>query len=560
MKRYTYTPVSLPREMLQDAQLRLIHPTILSILYKRGYNTVAKLKDALFGDPNAIIHRREMLGVASAVVLLKKAIENRERIIIYRDYDCDGIAAGAVSMECLLGLGAVVDHYANIRGIDGYGMCPAGVDSILSKWPDTKVILTVDNGIVAHEGIRHAKAAGLTVIVTDHHEPGETLPAADAIVDPKQDGETYPYKHLCGAGVIFKLMLALYAELGKHIAPVMATLDIVALATVADVVPLTGENRDIVKAGLQLINEGKRPFFAAMLDKLGEANLNAHFGVAFLLAPMVNSVSRLDGDTQFVVDMMISHDGALLKDQVEELYAMNVKRKEITNREMALVDEVFPSQASASDSAIIIREDSLTEGVIGILAGRLKQAYNRPCIVFTMNDKGLLKGSARGCDGFELKKALDMLPDGLLTAYGGHSKAAGITLKPDKYEDFKRAFIALTDSAFAGSSFVECQELDAVLEESGCTKEFVEELQRLEPFGEGFPVPVFGLKARPTSVFYMGENQKHVKYVTENHLAVIQWNQGDAARKRESYPNKFVGTLSLNVWKNTVSVQFICDG
>lgn len=500
-----------------------------------------------------------MLGTSSAVSILKRAILNHERIIIYRDYDCDGISAGAIAMDCLSGLGAIVDHYANIRGIDGYGMCPAGIDNILAKWPDTKVILTVDNGITAQAGIQHAKETGLTVIVTDHHEPGDKLPAADAVIDPKQAGEIYPYPHLCGAGVVFKLMLALYAGMGKHIAPVMDELDIVALATVADVVPLTGENRDLVKLGLQLINEGRRPFFSAMLDKLGEANLNAHFGVAFLLAPMVNSVSRLDADTGFVVDMMISRDLPRVREQVDTLYEMNSRRKDITAREMSIVESVLPAQASEKDTAIIVREDSLTEGVIGILAGRLKQTYNRPCIVFTMNDRGLLKGSARGSDGFELKKALDQLPDGLLLAFGGHSKAAGITLMPEKFPDFKRAFTALTDSALAGSSFVEVLELDAVLDEADCTQEFVEELQRLEPFGEGFPAPIFGLRANPVSISFMGENQKHAKYVTDGHLAIIQWNQGEEARKRAAFPKKFVGSLSLNFWRNTVSVQFICD-
>lgn len=318
LKKYTFDSIPLPSDIANDPQLKLLNPLLLSVIYKRGYRTVPEIKDFLTPDKKQVMRSFEMLGTDKAVRLLSRAIKHLDHIVVYRDYDCDGISAGAISMECLTALGANVDHYANRRGIDGYGMCPAGVDNILAKWPDTKLILTVDNGISAHEGIRRAKDAGLTVIVTDHHEAGDSLPPADVVIDPKQPGEIYPFHHLCGAGVVFKLMLALYAHMGKHISPVMDTLDIVALATVADVVPLTGEDRALVKTGLEQINEAKRPFFAAMLAKSELKNLNAHYGVSFMLAPMVNSVSRLDADTDMVVDMLLSDDPVWLSTEVTQ--------------------------------------------------------------------------------------------------------------------------------------------------------------------------------------------------------------------------------------------------
>ena len=176
MKKYKFDSIPVPPEIANDPQLKLIDPILLSVIYKRGYRTVPEIMDFLTPDKTRVMRSYTMTGTDVAVQMLEQAIRNNDHIVIYRDYDCDGISAGAIAMECLSALGAYVDHYANQRGIDGYGMCPAGVDSILAKWPDTKIVLTVDNGISAHDGIRYAKGAGLRVIVTDHHETGTELP------------------------------------------------------------------------------------------------------------------------------------------------------------------------------------------------------------------------------------------------------------------------------------------------------------------------------------------------------------------------------------------------
>jgi len=555
---YTYHSVSVPDNILNCRQLRNINPVLLEILYKRGYQTETQMQQFLFPDISSILQDMNIKGIDMAVKLLETHIKAGDRIVIYRDYDCDGCAAGAVAVECLQQLGARVEHYANRRSVDGYGLCKHGIETIMSRWPDTQVIMTVDNGISAHAGIDYAKTLGLTVIVTDHHECGDTLPKADALVDPKRPDETSSFRDLCGAGVIFKLMLALYRHMGKYIEPVMRTLDLVALATVADVVPIVSENRFLVQEGLKQINSGARSFFAALLTK-GEYNhINAHRGLAFGLAPMVNSISRMDLDTDDVVEAMLSKDMDRVNALVDMLIFTNEDRKQTTNRAYESIQEQLPAPSSA-DAAIIVRDDSLPDGIIGIIAGRLKEQYNRPCVVATSINGGIVKASARGPEWFHLTEALDKISSGVLLGYGGHAQAAGFSVPLEKFSAFANEFTQIVRQAIPKNEPTAKKEIDAVLSEADFSRAFVQELQLLEPFGAGFPPPLFGLKADPTEVVYMGQQKRHVKYKTASGLDIIQFGQGDSARQRTRFPKKFVGSPSLNIWKNTVTVQFICE-
>ena len=349
-------------------------------------------------------------------------------------------------------------------------------------------------------------------------------------------------------------MLALFRSLERDTGPVLDTLDLVALATVADVVPLTGENRTMVREGLKLINSRQRPFFRALMEETGMTDITAQRGLGFSFAPMVNSVSRLDRDTDEVVRMMISRDLDWIRPRVASLVELNNERKALSEREGLL-----KGIQDVGQTCILVRDDTLREGIIGILAGKLREEFNRPAVVFTRNDQGLLKGSARSVDAFPLKQSLDRIPPGILLGYGGHTLAAGLSLLPENFDAFSRSFTALTDAALAGSDFLEWQEIDLVIQEEECTRDLLFSLHILEPFGAGCPAPVFGLRALPVSVTYMGKEQQHVKYLTASGLQVIQWGQGDAARNRSGFPRKFVGFPSLNVWRNTASVQFICQ-
>ncbi len=552
---YTYNPASVPESLLQDPRLQGLGPQVLTILYKRGLRSSDAIRDFITSDMDTLLRCTEMRDTGRAVDILARAIRSGDRIVVYRDYDCDGCSAGAVVLECLAGLGARVEQYTNRRSTDGYGVCSAGIRRILEFWPDTAVLVTVDCGITSLEGTALARKAGLQVIVTDHHEAGATLPDADAILDPKCPGEIYPFPHLCGAGVAFKLMLALCQAMGRDTGLVLRTLDLVALATVADVVPLTGENRTIVREGLKMINALQRPFFQALMEQTGSRDITASGALAFLFAPMVNSFSRLDQDTDEVVRLMLSRDRAELNRGVRRMMDLNEHRKAITQEES---DAVMADLQDRGQTSILVRRDSLTEGVIGIIAGKIREAYNRPAAVMTRNAEGILKGSARSVDAVPLKQTLDRIPEGILLTHGGHALAAGFSLLPENYEAFVRAFTALTDQALAGSDFRETREIDLVLQEEECTQNLIRQLDLLEPFGAGCPSPLFGLRASPTSVTYMGQQSQHVKYHTRSGLQIIQWNRGEQARRTPVPPKKFVGTPQLNVWRNTCTVQFVC--
>lgn len=556
--KYTYQAVSTPDSILNCGMLRNINPVFLDILYKRGYKTETQVQQFLFPDVSSILQDLDVKGMDIAVNLLERHIKANDRIIIYRDYDCDGCASGAIAVECLHQLGAKVEHYANKRSIDGYGLCKQGIENILTRWPDTKVVVTVDNGISAHSGIDYAKSLGLTVIVTDHHECGKILPSVDAIVNPKRPDETCSFRDLCGAGVTFKLMLALYKHMGKHIEPVIRTLDLVALATVADVVPVISENRFLVQEGLKQINAGNRPFFAALLSKGKYSNINAHQGLAFGLVPMVNSISRLDLDTDIVVEMMLSKDMDRVNALADLLISTNDHRKQVTKDAYELIQSQLPEPTSA-DFVIVVRNDSLPDGIIGIIAGRLKEQYNLPCVVATANGDGTIKASARSPEWFHLKEALDQISDGILLGYGGHAQAAGFSVTPDKFNAFIAEFTQLARHSAPKDTVEVTREIDAVLSELDFSRAFVQELQILEPFGSGFPPLLFGLKADPTEVVYMGQQKQHVKYKTASGLDIIQFGQGDQARRRAHFPRKFVGSPSLNIWNKTVTVQFVCE-
>lgn len=556
--KYTYQPVAAPANILNSGTLCNINPVLLDILYKRGYKTEAQIQQFLFPDLSSILQDLDIKDMDTAIQLLERHIKAKDRIVVYRDYDCDGCASGAIAVECLRQLGARVEHYANKRSIDGYGLCEQGIENILARWPDTKVIMTVDNGISALSGIGYAKSLGLTVIITDHHECGDTLPSADAIIDPKRPDETCSFRDLCGAGVVFKLMLALYKHIGKYIEPVIQTLDLVALATVADVVPIISENRFLVQEGLKQINAGTRPFFASLLSKGKYNNINAHRGLAFGLVPMVNSISRLDLDTADVVEMMLSKDMDRVNTLADMLISTNDRRKQVTKDAYELIQSQLP-EPNATDSAIIVRNDSLPEGIIGIIAGRLKEQYNRPCVVATADGNGIIRASARSPEWFHLKEALDQISNDILLGYGGHAQAAGFSVSLKKFGTFSTEFTRLAHRATPKDAAEAAKELDAVLLESDFSRAFVQELKMLEPFGAGFPPLLFGLKADPTEVVYMGQQKQHVKYKTASGLDIIQFGQGDQARRRTHFPHKFVGSPSLNIWNNVVSVQFVCE-
>jgi len=556
MRKYTYNNAARPAAVLPP-RLAVLEPVCLDILYNRGIQTPKEMEDFLFPSlTKSLRSHPALLDLKKAVVILKAAVANNLEVAVYHDYDVDGVTAGVTAMAALSSLGVTVHCYCNDRITGGFGINAAGVDTLMAKWPNTKVLLTVDNGISGFEGVQRAKELGLQVIVTDHHVPNDAqLPAADAVIDHKRPDEPDTQdKNCCGAGVIWKVMLELYIQLGQAVDPVMELLDFVALGTIADVVPLVGDNRVIVQEGLKRINSGSRPFFQVFLEIMERPSIDSQT-IAFKLAPMINAVSRMGKDASKLIDLLLMSDPDELRTGIIALDDINEDRKEETKREFELAKAAV---GDAPVGAIIFNSELLQEGIVGIVAGQLKEEFMLPSIVLAQDHNGDWKGSARSPEGFNLKGALDQCSEYLLS-YGGHAKAAGLTVRASDLPAFTRKFTSLALAAAGDTGFNEPIPIDIVLPAEAYTESMVKQLSILEPFGEGFPQPLFGLTAHVAGTRYMGQENQHVKYHDVSGLDIIQWNKGDAARARKYPPRKFVGYPGLNVFRDNISVQFIAE-
>ncbi len=555
MTKYIFTDVEVPQEIIVG-KLVEVSPLILKILYKRGYCTAKEMEDMLFGNLEWSISNFRMKDTDKAVRLLADAIENGSQIVIYHDYDVDGCSAAALCFEALGKIGGVVSTYVNDRAVDGYGICQNGIDHILQKFPGAQLVLTVDNGISANEAVQYAKEKGLAVVVTDHHIPGDILPDADAVIDPKRTDETYPFHELCGTGVAFKLMLALYDCMGEDITPVLNTIDIVALATVADVVPLVGENRDLVREGLRVMNSGRRPAFRIMKELLEVKEVNAHYTIAYQIAPMINSLSRMGGNVYLAVETLVSNNEELLRENVSRMIALNKRRREETSREEELALGMLDEKNLPN--IIILKDDSFNEGMCGIVAGRLNSNYHRPAIILAPSKDGILKASCRSISEFNIKVCLDKVSH-LLIGYGGHAKAAGFSISTENFDEFKSTIQAMAGD-LSPDCFVFKRELDDVLDMEQATVELIQKLKMLEPFGEDFPPLMLGLRYDYDTVRFFGKENNHVKYWNREHnLTILEWRGADRERARQlrkKKRNKAIGTLELNEYNGQVSAQF----
>lgn len=538
----------------KSPELACYPDAVLKIMANRGY-TAPEIRKFIEGNIGDGLESKLMKDADKFVDIVSKSINSGDKIVVYSDYDCDGICGGATMTGLLKALHANADCFQNDRLVDGYGMCKNGVDKLVAKYPDVKLIITVDNGIVAYEGISYAKSMGIKVIVTDHHEPGKTLPVADAVIDVKRKDDDYPFKELCGAGLVFKLMLYLYYKMCVPTTPVLKTLDIVALATVGDVVPLIGENRVIVREGLKLIGEGKRKVFRIFKELVKPHEMNAHFTLAFKYVPMINAISRMNGNVEEVVHMFLTNDEKTIRNAVQKLIETNEARKLETEREEYVALKLL--QGKEMKSVIVLYDDSFQEGIVGLIAGRLKERFNRPAIVFAKNDV-VLKGSGRSIDGFHIKNALDSA--GLTIGHGGHAKAAGLTILPENLEKFEEAINKIADSQLKPDDFVKKIEVDYCFSEQTANLELVDALKMLEPFGEGFRVPTILLEGfLPTSVKLIGQDKKHVKFIGES-FDVLYWSGADNLPNIPTGKLNITGRPSINAYRGNVSLQFEADG
>ena len=464
-------------------------------------------------------------GLSEALELLVHALQNRQRILVVGDFDADGATSSALSVLALRALGThQVDYLVPNRFKYGYGLTPEIVEVATQFSPD--LLITVDNGISSIEGVKAAKDAGMKVLVTDHHLAGAELPAADAIVNPNQPGCEFPSKNLAGVGVIFYVMTALRTRL-KELGwferqnlpePNMADfLDIVALGTVADVVPLDQNNRILVHNGLMRMRAGRcRPGIKALADV---ANRRLERLVAtdlgYAIGPRLNAAGRLD-DMSHGIECLLTDNPGLARDYATELDQLNHERKSIENgmqqQALAALNQLHLQADQQLPWGLCLYKKDWHQGVIGILASRIKERFHRPVIAFAPAEKGEIKGSARSIPGFHIRDALDAVASrhpGLITKFGGHAMAAGLSLSVEKYESFCQAFDKEARRVLSLDDLTGELHSDGELSEGDIDLPLARMLRDAGPWGQGFPEPLFDGEFELLDQRIVGE--KHLK-------------------------------------------------
>jgi single-stranded-DNA-specific exonuclease len=461
-----------------------------------------------------------------AVTRLREAIRGGEKILIYGDYDVDGTTSVVLLTKAIELAGGAAEFHVPHRLKDGYGMRPEVVERAAEE--GVRLIVSVDTGIRAAEVVRRAGELGIDVIVTDHHLPETELPPALAVLNPNRPDCLYPEKNLCGAGVAFKLAQALLATLDWPQAKVRrmeeSLLKMAAIATVADVVPLTGENRVIVKHGLAGLRTVRNVGLRALLDVAGFAGTAPSARqVAFQIAPRMNAAGRMD-TAQRVVELFLTNNAARARELAQELHEQNVERQQVETgiRETC---ERMPVEEGAA--ALVYYAEDWHRGVLGIVASRLVERLRRPVFVLSRNpEDGLAQGSGRSIPAFHLLEALESMPE-LFVKFGGHAHAAGVTLEAAHVEEFRRRFNAYAAARLTAEDFLPRLDVDAVVELREITEPAIEDVFALAPFGHGNPPPLFAALNVEVAAPPVVMKEKHLRVTVRQNgrsLVIKAWN------------------------------------
>jgi len=552
-----------------------IHPLLQRIYSARGVQHERELQYQL-----ANLHKPNFKGLPEAVSLLADAVVAQAKIIIVGDFDADGATSSALAVLALRAMGlSNVDFLVPNRFEYGYGLTPEIVAVAAAQQPD--IIITVDNGISSIEGVEAARELGIAVIVTDHHLPGTYLPNADAIVNPNQPGCEFPSKNLAGVGVIFYVMNALRAELRQMgwfeesgiTEPNMASfLDLVALGTVADVVPLDYNNRILVAQGLQRIRAGVcRPGIKAMLEVSGkQANKLVASDFGFALGPRLNAAGRLD-DMSLGIQCLMCASENLAREMAAQLDELNRDRKAIETgmqqEAMTMLQKTLQADAESLPWGLCLFDETWHQGVIGILASRIKDKYHRPTIVFADVGEGEIKGSARSVPGFHIRDALDAVaarhPD-LLQKFGGHAMAAGMSLTRENFGEFSKAFDDEVRRQLTTDDLQAVVVSDGELAAQDFSLPIATQLREAGPWGQHFPEPVFdgefflvqqklvGEKHLKMTLAHDAQGQQLVDAIAFN-IDPTRWPNAQAKKVRVAYK------LDINEFRGNTTVQMLVD-
>lgn len=536
-----------------------------------GASLPARLLSARGAHPDETPELRGLLSPSSMKDLTRAAltiidtIERGERICIVGDYDADGATATAIAIRGLRMFGADPTFIVPNRFTDGYGLSPSIVERAAEASP--ALIITVDNGIAAVAGVARARELGMKVVVTDHHLAGDELPAAKAIVNPNQPACEFPSKALAGCGVMFYVLIEmrrLYRERGdqRQGAPIQSLLDIVALGTVADVVQLDPNNRILVQAGLERIRRGQAcPGILHLFSQAGRDHRAAGaIDLGFFIGPRINAAGRMD-DASSGIQCLIedrSEVAAMLAQQLDET---NSARKAVQAEIQAEAEGVAEHIAAGEEMSIVVAHPDWHEGVIGIVAGRLKEKFRRPAIVFSSAGEGELKGSGRSIPSLHLRDAIDAvdrLCPGVIIKFGGHAMAAGLTIRADAFEQFRDAFEAHVRTKLSPADLEEVIEHDGPLRAADITIENAQWIKQ-GVWGQGFPAPVFLTSAKVEQIRILKD--KHSKLALNIDgvgIDAILFNQ-IVDEEAKGQQRLICGKLDINEWNGRQSVQLIVE-
>ena len=536
-----------------------ISPILAALLIARGYDEEASVRSFLTPHHTQIHEPYLMLGMREAVARLQQAIESRERILIYGDYDVDGTTGTAVLLRALKLLGASTGFHVPHRFTEGYGIQQAALERALAE--GYTLVVSVDCGIRAHEPLYWARDNGLDVIITDHHLPdaNEGAPPAYAVLNPNQAGCNYPDKNLAGVGVAFKLVHALYRERGRE-SQVAAFMKVVAIGTVADVAKLTGENRAIVSMGLKDLAKASNPGLRALIEVAGcgDGKGMTAYDLGFRLGPRINAAGRMDA-AKAVVELFDTRDADEARRLAVHLDTRNEERKAVQQQIFDLALSKLGDGTEPSPHVAVIAGEGWHRGVIGIAASKIAERINRPCVVFSI-DGELAHGSGRSIEAYHLLDGLTSCAD-LFEKFGGHSHAAGITIRPERIDEFRERLNKHASLCLSEDDLEHSVTIDHELRAEDITFQFTKELELLEPYGAGNPRPVFCTRNLRSLSDPLVIKDRHLKMrlagANNRPLEAIWWNCIDHG---EQTPNmtgniELAYTIETSLWNDEIRIQ-----